>query len=88
MNQKEIEFELKNIKERNKKVEVDKAWEVSLFRKLVVCIFTYFIVGIFLVMIEAKSPWLTAIVPALAYFVSTLTMPLLKKWWVSAFFKK
>ena len=35
------------IKERNKRVELDKAWETSWTRKLCICILTYIVVVIY-----------------------------------------
>lgn len=81
MKQKEIESELKKIKERNKKVELDKAWEISLTRRCLLLIFTYLAVGIYLAAINIPKPWLNAIVPAIAFMLSTLTLPLFKKIW-------
>ena len=38
---KELEREIGKIKQRNKKVEADKAWETSTTRKAIISIFTY-----------------------------------------------
>ena len=38
MDNKEIENEIEKIKLRNKKVELDKAWETSWVRKICICI--------------------------------------------------
>ncbi len=40
----ELEQEIKNIKERNKRVELDKMWETSVTRKIYICILTYVVV--------------------------------------------
>ena len=79
---KNLEKELASIKERNKKVEADKAWEISITRRGIIAVFTYVALGIFLNQINAPNPWLTAIVPAAAYVLSTMTLPFVKKWWV------
>ena len=42
-----IEEEIKNIKERNKRVELDKKWETSLTRKVCIAILTYIVVVIY-----------------------------------------
>lgn len=39
-----LEKEIKDIKERNKRVEKDKAWEVSWTRKICIMILTYIVV--------------------------------------------
>ncbi|MFA6422253.1 MAG: hypothetical protein WCV92_02560 [Candidatus Buchananbacteria bacterium] len=78
----ELELEIKNIKERNNRVELDKAWETSLLRKLLIIIFTYIVIVIFFFFARLPNPFINAIVPALAFILSTLTMPLIKKWWI------
>lgn len=79
---------IQEIKERNARVEADKAWETSWTRRGLIAMFTYFIVVIFLISINAQDPWLTALVPVGAYLLSTLTLPFIKKWWVSNSYKK
>jgi hypothetical protein len=39
-------------------------------------------VGVFLQTIHIDRPWITAIVPAIAFAISTLAMPYFKKAWV------
>ncbi|MAE42371.1 hypothetical protein CMO93_01255 [Candidatus Woesearchaeota archaeon] len=80
----DVEKEVKTIIERNKKVEVDKAWETSLTRKIILSLITYIIIVVFLIIAEIPKPWLGALVPTLALVLSTLTMPLVKKWWIKA----
>ena len=79
---KELENEIKKLKERNKRVEADKAWETSYARRLLLTLFTYLAVGIYLQAINIPEPWLNAIVPAVAFMLSTLTLPLFKKLWL------
>ncbi|MBI5159644.1 hypothetical protein HY992_05995 [Candidatus Micrarchaeota archaeon] len=79
---KELEAKLKRIEERNKKVESDKAWETSLTRRLLLFAFTYLAVGFYLQAINISQPWLNAIVPALGFMLSTLTLPFFKKKWL------
>jgi hypothetical protein len=88
MNLKEAKREILQIKARNKRVELDKAWELSFSRKILVMIFTYFAIGIYLWAIKIPQPWLNAIVPTVAFMLSTLTMPFFKKWWATTFYKK
>jgi hypothetical protein len=79
---------LQEIKERNARVEADKAWETSKARRGIIALFTYFIVVLFLVLIDAPNPWMTALVPAGAYVLSTLTLPFVKRWWIANTYKK
>lgn len=81
-NLQQLEKELNKIKERNKKVESDKAWEMSLARRALLTLFTYLAIGIYLKVINIPKPWLNAIVPAVAFMLSTLTLPFFKKLWL------
>ena len=78
-----IEQEIQNIKERNQKVENDKAWEKSWTRRIFIAIMTYVIAIVWLVMISDTMPALKALVPALGYLLSTLSLSFLKSWWMS-----
>lgn len=76
-----IEQEIQNIKARNQKVEMDKAWERSWTRRIFIALITYAIAVIWLLMIHDTLPWLKACVPALGYIFSTLSLAFLKSWW-------
>lgn len=77
-----IEQKLQKIEERNKKVELDKAWEVSWTRRILLVVFTYLSIGFYLRAIGVDQSWLNAIVPAIAFTISTLTMPFFKRLWI------
>ena len=83
-----MENEIELIKTRNKRVEIDKAWETSKTRRVIISIMTYFIIVIFLFSIDAPNPWLISLVPTTGYLLSTLTLPLIKKWWVRSIYNK
>ena len=78
-----IEKEVEGIRERNRRVELDKRWEGSYTRKALLMFFTYLAIGFYLQAIDVLNPWLNAIVPAVAFLLSTLTMPFFKKIWES-----
>ena len=79
---------VKQIEERNKRVEADKAWETSKTRRLIVALATYLIIVLFLWMINLPNPWLNALIPTVAFFLSTLTLPVFKKLWIKHVYKK
>ena len=83
-----LEKRIKNIEERNSKVETNKAWETSITRRSLLVLFTYLAIGLYLNAIQIKEPWLNAIVPAIGFMLSTLTLPLLKKIWEKQIHKK
>jgi len=70
------------ILERNKRVEADKAWEVSWTRRLLITLLTYLIAVLFLRLIANEHFWLNAGVPALGYLLSTLSLPWVKQLWI------
>lgn len=77
-----LEKEIEKIKERNRRVEADKAWETSWVRRMFIAVSTYVLVVILLVSVGTEKPFITAIVPALAYVVSTASLGIVKSWWV------
>jgi Gpi18-like mannosyltransferase len=79
---KDLEKEIEEIKERNRRVEDDKAWETSYARRILLVAFTYLAVGAYLWAISVPNPWLNAIIPALAFMLSTLTLPFFKNLWL------
>lgn len=83
-----IEKEIEQLKERNRKVEADKAWETSFTRRALITSFTYLAIVLYLNVINVPSPWLNAIVPAIGFMLSTLTMPFFKNLWLKYYFKK
>lgn len=80
--------DIEAIKERNKKVEADKAWETSVTRRSIITFLTYIIVVIFLYAINSEYPLLLAFIPAIGYFLSTLSLSFVKKWWMTSLYKK
>ncbi len=78
----ELSCEIDQIKSRNKSVETDKTWETSVTRRLVLAILTYVSIGAYMQAINIEKPWLNAIVPSVAFMLSTLTLPIFKKVWL------
>lgn len=77
-----LEQEIKQIQERNKRVELDKAWELSWTRKFIVAFLTYVVVVCFFVFAHLPDPFINSIVPALAFIISNLSMSVFKKIWL------
>ncbi len=78
---KNFEQKIIEIEERNKRVEIDKAWETSWTRRGLLSFFTYFAIGVYMWAIGIEKPWLNAIVPAVAFMISTLSMPFFRNIW-------
>ena len=82
MDNKELEKEILKIKERNKKVELDKAWETSWTRKICICILTYIVVVIYSHLINKISNiWLSSLVPVIGFTLSTVSLKLIRNIW-------
>lgn len=77
-----LEQRVQKIEDRNEKVEIDKAWETSWARRIILAVFTYLIIGLFLWAIKVSRPWINAVVPSVGFIISTLVMPFFKKIWL------
>ena len=79
---KDLEKEIEKIKQRNRKVEIDKAWETSYVRKISIAVLTYMIVVLYSYLISSVSNvFLTSLVPVLGFLLSTLSLNLIRKIW-------
>lgn len=84
----ELEKRVLIIEKRNKNVEVDKAWETSWTRKILIAIFTYTAIALYLALIVGINPWINAIVPTVGFLLSTLTLPYFKNIWRKLLYRK
>ena len=82
MDNKDLENEMAKIKERNKRVELDKAWETSWTRKICICILTYIGVVIYSYLINKNNNiWLSSLVPVIGFTLSTVSLNLVRTVW-------
>ncbi|MFA6521871.1 MAG: hypothetical protein WCT53_05835 [Candidatus Gracilibacteria bacterium] len=79
----ELKQEIDEIKARNRRVETDKAWETSWTRKILILALTYIVIVIFFFVVKLPNPLVNAVVPSVAFLLSTMTVPVFKKWWLS-----
>ena len=77
-----IEERILKIEQRNKKVELDKAWETSIFRKIIIAILTYITVVILFFVADLPNPFVNSIIPTLGFVLSTLSLPYFKRKWI------
>jgi len=77
-----LEAEIATIKKRNAKVELDKAWETSIIRRLVVALITYLLIVIYMIYLKVSQPWLNALVPTIGFILSTLIIGWAKNIWM------
>ena len=77
----DVETEIAKIKERNCKVEQDKNWEISWFRKIIIAVLTYLVMVSFMWSIKVEKPYINAIIPTLGFILSTLSLSFLRQIW-------
>jgi len=78
---KDLENQIKEIVERNKNVELDKKWETSFFRKIVLAILTFLILWLYMYSIWIEKPFLNAFIPTCWFLISTLSLLFFRKIW-------
>jgi hypothetical protein len=60
-----LKQEIEELKSRNKKVEAEKSWETSIFRKLSIIIITYLFMVIVMYFLDLSRPFISAIIPTI-----------------------
>lgn len=78
--------DLEDIHARNLRVEADKAWETCWTRRFIIAAGTYIIVAVYLAFLGVDGFLFHAAVPPAAYFISTLTLPFIKRIWIDKFY--
>jgi len=78
----ELKKELEEIKQRNKRVELDKKWETSYTRKIVICVLTYIVVVVYSnITSKTNNIFLSSLVPVIGFSLSTLSLRLIRNVW-------
>jgi preprotein translocase subunit SecF len=77
-----IEERVLKIEQRNQKVELDKAWETSRTRKVLIAVMTYITIVLFFHVAELPKPFVNSIVPTVGFVLSTLSLPYFKNIWI------
>ena len=79
---KSLENRIKNIEERNKRVEKDKAWEGTFTRRICIIVLTYIVVVIYSYIIKNNTNiFLSSLVPVIGFILSTLSLKAIRKIW-------
>jgi len=76
-----LEQRIDQIEARNSRVELDKAWETSLTRKISIAVFTYLAVSLYFVAINVERPFINVVVPTCGFLLSTLSLPFIRRIW-------
>lgn len=79
---KELEKEIELIKERNARVETDKAWETSTTRKIFIAVLTYLVVVLYNYgIVKWNNIFLSSLVPVMGFLLSTLSLKIIRNIW-------
>ena len=84
----DIEKRINTIEQRNKRVELDKAWETSRVRRVVIAVLTYITIVLFFYVAQLPKPFINSIIPTTGFVLSTLSLPFFKKLWIKYRAKK
>lgn len=84
----DLEKEIELIKQRNQRVGAEKIWETSWTRRIAVAILTYLVISLFFLFAGIAQPFTGAIVPALAFVLSTASVPIFKNFWLKYIYKR
>ena len=78
----ELKEKIELIEKRNKRVELDKAWETSFTRRVCIAVLTYLVVVLYSYLISKNNNiYLSSLVPVIGFLLSTLSLGLVRKIW-------
>lgn len=78
----DLEKEIGQIKERNKKVELDKRWETCWTRRICICILTYVVVIIYSYIVRNyDNILLSSLAPVIGFTLSTVSLKFVRRVW-------
>lgn len=82
MELRDLEKNVEDILERNKRVELDKKWETCMTRKVCIAVLTYIVVIIYSALIsKTTNVFLSSLVPVMGFLLSTLSLKAVRKVW-------
>lgn len=84
----DLEQRLQKIEERNIRVQAEKAWETSSFRIGSIMVITYVVASGVLFGIGNLNPLRNALIPVVGYFLSTQSLPFLRRTWIDRYLSK
>lgn len=87
MTSPELAAEIAAIKQRNARVEADKAWETSHVRLLSVALLTYASMVLLMWVIGTDKPYIAAIIPTAGFVLSNMSLRAIKQRWIARHFK-
>ena len=77
-----VEKEIREIKERNARVEMDKKWETSWLRRGLILVLTFVVVLAYNFTIQSNvNIYFASLVPVIGFFLSTLSLDFVRRVW-------
>lgn len=83
----DIEKKLVALEKRNLEKDTNKAWETSKTRRVLIALFTYFVIGLFMSANGVDKPWVSAIIPTMGFVLSTLSLSFIKDLWIKYIYR-
>ena len=80
-----LEREIGDIRQRNERVEMEKAWELSRIRIAWILVLTYILTAIVFWLLDVRYFLLNALIPTLAYYLSTRSLGPMRRWWLQRY---
>jgi hypothetical protein len=78
-----LEQEVEAIKVRNARVDSNKAWETSWARIFAIIVLTYILTCLVFWLIGVQRCFVSAIIPTVGFFLSTQSLPKIKRIWLA-----
>lgn len=78
---KNLSSEIEKIIERNKKVEQDKAWEISWTRKIIISVLTFFFIAWILFLTGTDEVVMWSLISTIGFIISTTALKPVRKIW-------
>lgn len=76
-----VEEGIERIQHRNNLAELDRAWEISWSRRILITVFTYIAIAIYFFAVGIQQPLINAVVPAVAFVLATMSLPWFQPYW-------
>lgn len=81
---KSTEKRISAIEERNRRVELDKSWETSWTRRIMIAVLTYITIVLFFLAADLPNPFINSLVPTAGFVLSTLSLQFFRRVWEKA----
>ena len=88
MDPQQLQIDIDQIKQRNIRVEADKAWETSWSRKIIIFVLTFLVVLLVFYFNNMEKPLWNALIATVAFWLSTLSVSAGKQLWLKYIYKK